>query len=262
MGESMSATCDQNVPIPRSPRLQIGVLAAGLILFVPSAALTIYYCRTMAGGMEMPGGWFMSMTWMRMPGQSWAGAAEMFMVMWTAMMVAMMLPSFFPILHRFHGRWRSGVSTAGMVLGYFTVWSAAGAILYPLGVALNLAAMRWGAVSRAVPFMTGGALIAVGILQFTPWKKRALSRCHGPLSCVGHRNGFREGVHCGLNCVTCCFGPTLALCVLGMMNLLLLIFVTGLITLEKLLPEPKYLTRSAGIAAIAIGVATFVRSIL
>ena len=44
----------------------------------------------------MPGGWTMSMVWMRMPGQTWPGAAASFLGMWVVMMVAMMLPSLAP----------------------------------------------------------------------------------------------------------------------------------------------------------------------
>ena len=43
--------------------------------------------------MEMPGGWTMSMMWMRMPGQTWFASALSFLFMWLAMMVALMLPS-------------------------------------------------------------------------------------------------------------------------------------------------------------------------
>jgi hypothetical protein len=35
---------------------------------------TAYFCRSMGGGMGMPGGWTMSMMWMRMPGQTWFGS--------------------------------------------------------------------------------------------------------------------------------------------------------------------------------------------
>ena len=40
------------------------------LLFAASAALTIVWCASMSamGGMPMPGGWTMSMAWMRMPG--------------------------------------------------------------------------------------------------------------------------------------------------------------------------------------------------
>ena len=50
------------------------------------------------GGMPMPGGWTMSMPWMRMPGQSWPAAAASFLGMWIVMMAAMMLPSLVPML--------------------------------------------------------------------------------------------------------------------------------------------------------------------
>ena len=51
--------------------------AIAALLFIGSAAVTISWCASMAQmpGMDMPGGWTMSMTWMRMPGQSWSGAA-------------------------------------------------------------------------------------------------------------------------------------------------------------------------------------------
>ena len=53
------------------------------------------------GEMPMPGGWTMSMAWMRMPGQTWPGAAASFLGMWVVMMVAMMLPSLVPMLWRY-----------------------------------------------------------------------------------------------------------------------------------------------------------------
>jgi predicted metal-binding membrane protein len=48
------------------------------------------------GEMPMPGGWTMSMAWMRMPRQTWPGAAASFLGMWVVMMVAMMMPSLLP----------------------------------------------------------------------------------------------------------------------------------------------------------------------
>lgn len=39
----------------------------------------------------------MSMMWMRMPGQTWAGDAASFMGMWVVMTVVMMGPSLLPV---------------------------------------------------------------------------------------------------------------------------------------------------------------------
>ena len=75
-----------------------GVVGVAALVFIASVALTIAWCASMSamGGMPMPGGWTMSMAWMRMPGQTWPGAAASFLGMWVVMMVAMMLPSLLP----------------------------------------------------------------------------------------------------------------------------------------------------------------------
>src|SRR6185436_5751056 len=78
-------------------------LGVSALLFAASAAVTIFWCASMSamGGMPMPGGWTMSMAWMRMPGQTWTSAAASFVGMWVVMMVAMMLPSLVPMLRRY-----------------------------------------------------------------------------------------------------------------------------------------------------------------
>ena len=83
-----------------SQRAFFGVSA---LLFAASAAVTIVWGASMSamGEMPMPGGWTMSMAWMRMPGQTWPGAAASFLGMWVVMMVAMMLPSLVPMLWRY-----------------------------------------------------------------------------------------------------------------------------------------------------------------
>jgi predicted metal-binding membrane protein len=102
-------------------------LALAALLFAASASVTIVWCNSMSamGGMTMAGGWTMSMAWMRMPGQSWAGAASSFVGMWAVMMAAMMLPSLVPMLSRY--RRAIGVAknlgrlTALVGAGYFSV---------------------------------------------------------------------------------------------------------------------------------------------
>ena len=69
------------------------------LLFAASTALTIVWCASMSamGEMPVPGGWTMSMAWMRTPGQTSPGAAALFLVMWVVMMAAMMLASLVPM---------------------------------------------------------------------------------------------------------------------------------------------------------------------
>src|SRR5207237_2726959 len=104
---------------------------ASTLLFAASAAGTIVWCASMSamGEMPMPGGWTMSMAWMRMPGQTWPGAAASFLGMWAVMMVAMMLPSLAPMLWRYRqavgstGETRLGLLTVLVGVGYSFVWT-------------------------------------------------------------------------------------------------------------------------------------------
>src|SRR5882724_1604070 len=66
-----------------------------VVVFVAGASTTAYFCASMGYEMKMAGDWKMSMMWMRMPGQTWILAALSFLLMWLAMMVAMMMPSAF-----------------------------------------------------------------------------------------------------------------------------------------------------------------------
>ncbi len=143
--------------IPRWVVSEGSFLGASALLFAASTALTIVWCTAMSGmdGMRMPGGWTMSMVWMRMPGQTWPGAAATFLGMWVVMMVAMMLPAFVPMLWRYRqavrrtATTRLGGRTTLVCIGYFVVWAVVGMAAFPFGVALAAAEMqRAGACAR------------------------------------------------------------------------------------------------------------------
>ena len=138
-------------------------LGASLLLFAVSAAVTITWCISMSamGEMPMPGGWTMSMAWMRMPGQTWAGPAASFLGMWVVMMVAMMLPSLVPVLERYRGavartgETRLGSLTALVGVGYFFVWTVLGMAAFPVGAALAAIEMQQPTLARSVPIAIG-----------------------------------------------------------------------------------------------------------
>jgi len=164
---------------------QLALCGVSALLFATSAAVTIFWCTSMSamGGMPMPGGWTMSMTWMRMPGQTWFGAAASFTGMWVVMMVAMMLPSLVPMLWRYRQAVRStretrlGLLTALVGVGYFFVWTAFGMATFPLGAALAAVEMQQAALARAVPMAVGVVVLVAGALQFSAWKVRHLACC-------------------------------------------------------------------------------------
>src|SRR3954465_4273436 len=154
------------------------LLGVSALIFAASAAVTIVWCVSMSGMAEMPmaGGWTMSMAWMRMPGQTWPGAAVSFLGMWVAMMVAMMLPSLVPMLWRYRralgsaGEARVGRLTALVGIGYVFVWTAFGVAAFPVGVALAAIEMQRPALARGVPIGVGVVVLIAGCLQLTAWK--------------------------------------------------------------------------------------------
>lgn len=207
--------------------------------------------------MEMPGGWTMSMMWMRMPDQTWFVSVLSFLIMWLAMMVAMMMPSALPMFLKTRRNW---TSLCYMASGYFFIWLVAGVGIYVPGMALAMATMRSGSLSRVIPLLWGASLIAAGMIQFTRWKLTYLLRCRSPfgcaVSCPQQETSFRLGCKQGAACCLCCAAPMTAQLVLGIMNPLVMVVVAMVIAVEKFLPRPEIMARLVGIVVILTGIIT------
>lgn len=245
-------------------------LAVAALPFAASVAVTIVWCNSMSavGGMSMVGGWTMSMAWMRMPGQSWAGAALSFVGMWVVMMAAMMLPSLVPMLLRYRrvigGAEHLGSLTALVGAGYFSVWTTWGIAAFPLGVGLAALAMRQPALSSAVPIAVGVVVVIAGAFQFTAWKARQLDCCRdapGPGALLpGAAAAWRHGLHLGLRCSQCCAGLMTILLVMGVMDLRAMVVVAGAITVERLAPAGERVARAIGAVIVGTGLFLIVRA--
>jgi predicted metal-binding membrane protein len=254
----------------RSHHAFFGVSA---LLFATSAAVTIVWCASMAamGEMTMPGGWTMSMAWMRMPGQTWPGAAASFLGMWIVMMMAMMLPSLVPMLSRYRqavgktGEVRLGRLTALVGAGYFFVWAAFGMAAFPFGVALAAIEMQQRALARAVPIAVGVVVLIAGMLQFTAWKTHHLACCRetpgrGRVLAADARTAWRHGLRLGIHCSYCCVGLMAVLLVIGVMDLSAMAVVTAAITVERLVPAGERVARALGTVVVGAGLYLIARA--
>jgi predicted metal-binding membrane protein len=243
------------------------------LLFAASAAVTIAWCGSMSamGGMPMPGGWTMSMAWMRMPGQTWLGAAAWFLAMWAVMMVAMMLPSLVSMLWRYRqavgktGETRLGRLTALVGVGYFFVWTVFGMAAFPLGVALAAVEMQQPALARAVPIAVGGIVLIAGALQFTAWKAYHLVCCReapgrGSMLPADAGMAWRHGLRHGLHCTRCCAGLMVVLLVIGVMDLRAMAVVAAAITVERLAPAGERVARITGAVVVGAGLFLIARA--
>ena len=243
------------------------------LLFVISATVTIVWGSSMSamGGMPMPGGWTMSMAWMRMPEQTWPGAAASFLGMWVVMTVAMMLPSLVPMLWRYRqavdrsGERRLGRLTALVGLGYLFVWTAFGVAAFPVGVALAAASMQQPSLARAVPIAVGVVVLIAGALQLTAWKARQLACCRESPG-LGRRlpadagTAWRHGLRLGLRCSYCCAGLMAILLVIGVMDLRAMAVVGAAMTVERLAPAGERVARAIGAVVVGAGLLLIARA--
>jgi predicted metal-binding membrane protein len=261
-----------------SPRIvaerasQRAFLAVSALLFAASVAATIVWCTSMSamGELPMPGGWTMSMVWMRMPGQTWPGVAAAFLRMWVVMMVAMMLPSLVPTLWRYRqavartAETRLGRLTALVGMGYFFVWTVFGMAAFALGIALTLAEMQLPSLARAVPIAVGVVVLIAGALQFTDWKAHHLACCREALGRdrvlpADAGAAWRLGLRIGLHCSCCSAALTAILLVIGIMDLRTMIVVTAAITVERLAPSGERVARAIGAVVVLAGLLLIAR---
>jgi len=251
------------------PPLEGPFLAVGALLFMASAAGTIHWSRTMAGGMAMPGGWTLSMAWMPMPGETRLAAAAGFLAMWVAMMGAMMIPSLVPTLARDRPALESPrpapdplAALGGAGAGYFAVWAVMGAGVYVVGTALVASELRWPALATTILIARGVVLVVAGYVQLTPWKARHLGCCReGRPGAARPGADWRRGISLGVDCVLCCVPFMTLLVVTGMMNLAMIALTTLAITVERVAREPALVVRLAGLLLIGAGALEIVRAV-
>lgn len=245
------------------------------LLFVAMAALTVAWCASMSamGEMRMPGGWTLSMAWMRMPGETWIGATASFLGMWIVMMTAMMLPSLVPMLWRYrksvsraHYTSMAGLTTL-VALGYFAVWTLLGLAVFPIGVAATAIEMEQPMLAHAVPIAVGVMILIAGAVQFTKWKEHHLTCCReapGPGCVLPARPGsaWRQGLQFGFHCSLSCANLTAILLAIGIMDLRAMVAVTAAVTAERLAPGGDKVARTIGLIVLGSGLVLIVRALM
>jgi predicted metal-binding membrane protein len=183
-----------------------------------------------------------------------------FVLGWTAMMVAMMIPATLPLilLYRTVSRQRLNriqerVGMLALLLGYIGVWAVAGMPVY-------LYALSAESVGRVAAVLPAVLLVIGGVYQFTSLKRSCHARCSSPLFFLmqnwkpGTIGALRLGTLHGIDCLGCCAGLMLGLVALGMMNLALVFTVALIIFAEKTLANSHRLARPLGVLMVAGGV--------
>jgi predicted metal-binding membrane protein len=189
--------------------------------------------------------------------------AAAFVVGWTLMVVAMMLPSSLPLVNLFRRfvRQRSDRARllALLLAGYLGVWAYFG-LLALLADGLLHAALDRLPDSQTATYLTAGLLLVAGLYQFTPLRTLCLEKCRSPyLFLVQHWGGrraaldaLRLGLRHGLFCLGCCWTLMLLMFAVGAANLGWMLALGALMAAERSTSLGRHLTRPLG-AALTLG---------
>ena len=212
----------------------------------------------MQGSMQGPSAWMMTARWN-------TSFTLLMVLMWVAMMAAMMLPSAVPTLLLFGLVVRSdpGSSPAIRVYifaaGYLLVWSAYGAAMALVQRELSLHAVMTAMMQVQAHRLSAALLILAGLYQLTPAKRACLRVCQSPAGFIsrhwrtGKTGALQLGVRHGLYCLGCCWALMLILFALGVMSLPVLLGLTVFLIVEKMAPQWLRAEVTGGVLLTGLG---------
>ena len=292
MSERMAAKIDGpglgNLLRGSMTRGQVALLLLLLLLTIGAWGLTLYQARTMGMpmGLSLPEAAppASSATMEGMAGMSDAVPSEMegmgeagwsaaglvtFVLIWSVMMTAMMLPAVTPMLLLYRTVAARQAKPEGflrpplvLAAGYVLVWSAGGVGVYALLRVSSDAASRLSPSERLTwaPLALGAVLVLAGLYQFTPLKQACLRQCQSPVGfLIGHwRAGrwgaARMGVVHGAYCVGCCWALFAVLVATGVMSIAWMLLLTVVVFAEKVLPYGQRTAVVVGLGFVTLGV--------
>ncbi len=197
----------------------------------------------------------------------------LFVVGWTVMTVAMMLPTSLPLITLFqrlvHQRTDSRRLVGLLIVGYLSVWTLFGAFAHIGDLGIHQAEERIAWLHANNWVLAAAPLLLAGVYQFTPLKYMCLDKCRSPLSFITEHWGgsheraqaFRLGMHHGLFCLGCCWSLMLLMFAFGVANLGWMLALGAVMAVEKNMPWGRRLSAPLGVALLAGGLALILLSI-
>jgi predicted metal-binding membrane protein len=178
------------------------------------------------------------------------GGLGWFLGIWVTMTAAMMLPSAVPAAGHVAQLARRN-TTVLFVSGYLAIWTGYGLAAYGLYRLLSRLDTGWLAWDGRGPLVAGAVIVAAGIYEVTPLKRRSLHRCR---SARHPESPLRSGLAHGRDCMTCSGALMAVLLVLGVMSLFWMALVAVVIFTEKVLPHGARLAAPLAVALVALGI--------
>lgn len=164
----------------------------------------------------------------------WLGSAE-FLAGWGVMVAGMMLPASLPAI-RLAGR----SSFGPFLLAYAIVWTAFGFVAFMGDVVVHATVHATPWLLQRPWVVSLAVLLAAGLYQLTPLKRRALDGCRHPLTKHGGGSGppavggYDAGFRHALDCLGSSWALMLVMFAAGFADLAWMLVLTGVMTYEAI----------------------------
>jgi predicted metal-binding membrane protein len=195
------------------------------------------------------------------------------LLMWSAMTLAMMLPTAAPMVMTYaeiaETAARKGervASPLALAAGYAAVWIGFAVMAVALQAVLARAALIDPAMASASPLFSGAVFLGAGAYQFSAVKQACLTRCQRPFPfflahwATSPRGVFRLGARQGLYCLGCCWAMMLVMFAVGAMNVVWMAVLGIIMGTEKLVTTTRF-SRAVGIVFALIGAVVIARAV-
>jgi predicted metal-binding membrane protein len=193
----------------------------------------------------------------------------LYLVAWTLMTVAMMLPTTLPLLEIFRRltvrRAERSQLMALVIAGYLGVWAGFGVLAHLADWLLHQFVEHSDWLQTNAWVIGASTLLLAGGFQFSSLKYRCLEKCRAPLSFVmehwrgrhDHRNALLLGVRHGIFCVGCCWPLMLLMFGVGVGNIGWMLALGVVMGVEKNMPWGRKLSAPLGLALLGWGAVIF-----
>jgi predicted metal-binding membrane protein len=177
---------------------------------------------------------------------AWIGLARLdepmgvsaFLLGWTLMMAAMMLPSVAPLVLLYRG------SRTLLAVGYLAVWALVG-----FGA--------WALMENDVAPPIALVLALAGVYELTPLKTACLRRCRNAADFLlthYRSRALRLGVEHAVWCIGCCIGLMVVLVLAAAMGLGWAAVIAGIVFVQKVLPQGDLTARLTALGLFAAAI--------
>lgn len=183
-----------------------------------------------------------------------------FLVAWTLMMAAMMLPAVTPVVRLYQRAAVQGrvAPSSFFVLSYLAAWALSGLPAYLLWRSLEMP-LQDG--SRWALRLAGATLLLAGLYQLTPLKRACLRHCRSPMSYFMRLHGslsrptgaFRAGLLHAAYCGGCCAALMVVLVAAASMNLWWAVLIALAVFVERNLRWGAEFSIGLGVLLVVLG---------